>query len=157
MKLKLESSSPKETELIGFILGSSAKAGLMITLKGDLGAGKTLLTKGIARGLGVPKPEYVNSPTFTIHKVYEGRLTLNHMDFYRLGEEDELLDLGLDEALGARGVSVIEWPDNFFPLLGDELLMVEIKVGEGDKRTLTFDWKGALPTEAGESLLKSRG
>ena len=80
-----------------------------LTARGDLGAGKTSLAQGLARGLGVPAEVYVNSPTFALHQAHEGLLTLHHLDLYRLMDEDELLHLGFEELL-ERGVSYIEWP-----------------------------------------------
>ncbi len=155
MTLTLHSSSPEQTEKMGFELGRAATGGLVVTLKGDLGAGKTLMTKGIARGLGVKRPEYVTSPTFTIHKVYEGRLTLNHIDLYRLEESDELDAIGLDEALAENAVAVVEWPDDFYSQLGADRLDIHIvALGEGE-RELTFKWRGPVATGVGERLIEA--
>ena len=153
MSFEFLSDSPQSTEELGCAIGTGAEPGLVVTLRGDLGAGKTLMTKGIARGLGVPHSRYVTSPTFTIHKSYKGRLALDHMDFYRLGDEGELEDLGFDEVLGANGVSVIEWPDRFFSYLGTDRLDIAIEVLEGDNRRLTFDWSGTVASKIGKSLI----
>jgi tRNA threonylcarbamoyladenosine biosynthesis protein TsaE len=154
MSLQIESDGPERTERIGYEIGRLAAAGLVVALRGDLGAGKTLLTKGIARGLAVPNPQYVTSPTFTIHKLYKGRLTLNHLDFYRLGAEAELEDLGVEEALGGSGVCVVEWPDHFFSFLGTERLDISIEVTGETSRSLEITWCGELATSVGAALLQ---
>jgi tRNA threonylcarbamoyladenosine biosynthesis protein TsaE len=97
--------SPEETMSLARKLGEKLEAGSVVTLEGDLGAGKTTFTKGLAKGLGIEKT--INSPTFTIIKEYQGRLPLYHMDVYRL--EDEMEDLGFDEYFEGDGVTVIEW------------------------------------------------
>ena len=97
MKHTLACRSPGETLAVGETLGRAARPGQVFALQGDLGTGKTLLTKGIAKGLGVPEWRYVTSPTFAMHNIYEGRLRLHHVDLYRL-REDQLvtLETGLD-------------------------------------------------------------
>ena len=101
----ITTTSPEETMDLAARLGQLVQVGDVITLEGDLGAGKTSFAKGFAIGLGVTR--VVNSPTFTIIKEYNGRIPLYHMDVYRL--EDETEDLGLDEYFYGDGVSVIEW------------------------------------------------
>lgn len=152
MPLTLSTDSPEETEALGHAIGLAAGPGLLVALSGDLGAGKTLLTQGIARGLDVPNPRYVCSPTFTLHRMYQGRLTLHHMDFYRLGAEAELEDLGLDEALGGAGIAVVEWPDNFLSYLGPDRLDVHIDVAGETKRTIRLDWQGERASAVGAAL-----
>ncbi|WP_144451455.1 tRNA (adenosine(37)-N6)-threonylcarbamoyltransferase complex ATPase subunit type 1 TsaE [Halalkalibacter nanhaiisediminis] len=114
--------SPEETMRIAENLGQLVQEGDVITLEGDLGAGKTSFTKGLAKGLGVKR--VVNSPTFTIIKEYQGRLPLYHMDVYRM--EDEAEDLGLDEYFYGEGVSVIEWPSMIPSQLPEDRLMISI-------------------------------
>ena len=152
MDFTFESCGPEETERFGFELGRLARPGLVVTLSGGLGAGKTLMTKGIARGLEVPQPKYVTSPTFTIHKCYEGRCRLDHLDFYRLGQEAELEDLGLEEVLAGSGVCVIEWPDDFFSMIGPDRVEVSIEVLEDDRRLLTIGWRGEVAESVGTEL-----
>ena len=107
------SHSPAETESLGETWGRDAKTGLVIALSGDLGAGKTQLVKGIARGLGIAAR--VHSPTFTLVNVYTGgRLTLFHLDLYRLETPEQILSAGLEEYLSPNGVSVIEWAERWF-------------------------------------------
>ncbi len=113
---KLISKSPAETEALGESWGRAAERGLVIALSGDLGAGKTQLVKGLARGLGFAGR--VHSPTFTLVNEYAGgRLTLFHLDLYRLEIMEQIHEAGLDEYLQPDGVAVIEWAERWF---GDE-------------------------------------
>lgn len=152
MSFRITSRSPEETERLGFEIGRLAAPGLLVALRGELGAGKTLLTKGIARGLGVENPRYVTSPTFTLHRLHQGRLTLHHLDFYRLGAESDLEDLGLEETLAGSGVSVVEWPDKFFSFLGPDRLDVAIGVTGEEERRIEFSWSGPTASRVGEAL-----
>jgi tRNA threonylcarbamoyladenosine biosynthesis protein TsaE len=107
------SRSPSETEAIGEKCGNTARAGLVIALCGDLGAGKTQLVKGLARGLGIR--DRVTSPTFALVNTYGGgRLTLFHLDLYRLDTREQIMSAGLDEYLNPQGVAVIEWAERWF-------------------------------------------
>ena len=110
----------------------------IITLEGDLGAGKTTFTKGIGKGLGIKK--VINSPTFTIVKVYQGRLPLYHFDAYRLEGHDE--ELGFEEMFENEGVCVIEWPVFIQDILPQERLEIYINKNEDNSRTLTLDAHG---------------
>lgn len=132
-KHQIISNNAEETELIGERLASLLEAGDVLTLEGDLGAGKTTFTKGIAKGLGVSRT--VNSPTFTIVKEYEGRLPLYHMDVYRLEDSDE--DIGFDEYFNGGGVSVVEWAQFIEDYLPINRLDIRIKYN-GDSRILEF-------------------
>ncbi len=114
----------------------------MIVLAGELGAGKTVFTKGIALALGIH--ENVASPTFTIVREYDAPLPLVHVDVYRLDHLQELHDLGLDDVLGGEGVTVVEWGDKVASALPVERLDVRIDSGEGDDdRVITLDATGA--------------
>ena len=109
----LISHNPAETESLGESWGRAAKPGLVIALSGDLGAGKTQLVKGLARGLGITSR--VHSPTFTLVNVYSGsRLTLYHIDLYRLETPEQILSAGIEEYLKPDGVTVIEWAERWF-------------------------------------------
>ncbi len=101
------SNSPEETLVTGEAWATEAKTGWVLGLDGDLGAGKTQLVKGIARGLGIAEP--VNSPTFSLVCEYEGPTKLNHLDFYRLQNDDQIIAAGLEPYLSPKGVTVIEW------------------------------------------------
>lgn len=107
------SHSPSDTFALGEAWGRTVEAGLVIGLCGDLGAGKTQLVKGLARGLGITEP--VHSPTFALVNVYPGgRLTVFHLDLYRLDGPEQIIGAGLEEYLHPDGVSVIEWADRWF-------------------------------------------
>ena len=105
----MRTTSAEETRALGEKLAASLRLGDVLLLLGDMGAGKSELTRGIARGLGIQGP--VASPTFTILQVYdEGRIPLYHFDWYRLESADELYEMGMDEYLGGDGIAIIEWP-----------------------------------------------
>jgi tRNA threonylcarbamoyladenosine biosynthesis protein TsaE len=107
------SHSPAETEALGETWGRAAQPGLVIALSGDLGAGKTQLVKGLARGLNIPAR--VHSPTFSLVNIYAGgRLLLYHLDLYRLDTPEQIVGAGLDEYLSTRGVTVLEWAERWF-------------------------------------------
>lgn len=127
-------NSEQETEKLAYQLADKLGPGDVLTLEGDLGAGKTTFTKSIAKGLGITRN--VNSPTFTILKQYEGRLPLNHLDVYRLADSDE--DLGWDELFYGDAVSIIEWAHLIKEDLPEERLAIQIHRLEDDKRNFTF-------------------
>lgn len=135
---KIVIDSLKETALLGERLGGMLFPGALITLSGDLGAGKTTLTKSIGKALGVKK--VINSPTFTILKSYKGRLPLYHIDAYRL--EGISQDLGFEEVFDADGVCVIEWPHYIESQLPKERLEIEILRSGEEERTFCFHAKG---------------
>jgi tRNA threonylcarbamoyladenosine biosynthesis protein TsaE len=129
------SRSPSDTLEIGENLGRSAVVGEVYALCGDLGAGKTQLAKGIARGLGVPDWQYVVSPSFTLMNIYDGRCELCHVDLYRLdGAEAEML---LFEEYLERGIVVIEWAERV--QLGDDVCRVRMEMGEEDERRIVVE------------------
>ena len=111
MNAEILTQSEDETSTVGERLGASLRRGDVILLYGELGAGKTAFVRGLARGLGA-SPDDVSSPTFTLIQEYSGRLTLYHVDLYRL-EPREIPDLGLDELVGGDGVVAIEWADRW--------------------------------------------
>ena len=124
------------TRSLGRRLGESAPPGAVVALRGELGAGKTALAKGVGAGLGVTA--IVTSPTFILMAVYEGgRLPLYHADLYRLGDESELLELGLDEALEGDGLSLVEWPDRFPGVLPADHLEIHLRWTGEDTREAT--------------------
>lgn len=125
------SNSVEETEALGMELAARLRPGDIVAYTGDLGAGKTAFTRGIARGLGIP--EGVTSPTFTIVNEYEGgRLPLFHFDMYRLGDSEELFDIGWEDYLARGGVCAVEWSENVANALEDEPIRVDIRRGEHD-------------------------
>ena len=126
------SNSAEETRNLGACLAEKLRAGDVILLEGPLGAGKSELARGIARGLGVT--EVVTSPSFTILNVYtSGRLPLYHFDWYRLESAEELYELGMDEYLRGDGVALVEWPGRCPDALPADFLMIEI-LPEGENR-----------------------
>ena len=130
-------NSEVETEALGVRLADELKAGAVIAFTGDLGAGKTAFTRGLARGLGVGGR--VTSPTFTIVNEYEGgRLPLFHFDMYRLGSSDELFDIGWEDYLDRGGVCAVEWSENIAGALEGDALRVDIRRGAQDtQRVIT--------------------
>lgn len=143
-ELSLRSGSTEQTRMIGERLGALLEPGDVLVLTGDLGAGKTQLTKGIARAMGVEGE--VTSPTFALEAVHEGaEMPLYHFDLYRLHDPDELGDAGLWDVLGGDGPCVIEWGEQFADEIGDERLDVfvtrleeETAPGEEPQRTVRF-------------------
>jgi tRNA threonylcarbamoyladenosine biosynthesis protein TsaE len=133
-QLELTSRHPRDTQRLGARLGELAQAGDVYLLVGNLGAGKTCLTQGIARGLGIG--EYALSPSFVIVRELYGRLPLYHMDLYRLDDIAEIDDLGLDEYIYGNGVCVIEWAEKGLALLPPEHLLVQIDYLEDTGRRL---------------------
>ena len=132
----MRTNSPAETRALGFQLAAMLRPGDVLLLLGDLGAGKSELTRGIARGLGVTCP--VASPSFTILNVYdEGRIPLYHFDWYRLNSAEELYEMGMDEYLGGDGVAVVEWPSRCPEAVPETYLEVRIdSVGENAREII---------------------
>ena len=120
-----ETNSEKETFELGKNLGEQAKAGQIFCLNGDLGVGKTVFTQGFAKGLDIE--ENVNSPTFTIIQVYEeGRIPLYHFDVYRIGDPEEMYEIGYEEYFFGEGVCLIEWSKLIEGLIPEEAINIEI-------------------------------
>lgn len=136
------SNSPAETEALGEALAARLTAGTVVAFTGDLGAGKTAFTRGLARGLGVP--DRVTSPTFTIVNEYEGgRLPLFHFDMYRLGSADDLFDIGWEDFLRRGGVCAVEWSETVQEALDADTIYVDIRRGaEDNQRVLTIRGPG---------------
>lgn len=125
-----------EMKDLGNKIGRSLKGGEVICLVGDLGAGKTHLTKFIGEGMGID--EYITSPTFAILNIYEGKIHLNHFDMYRLEEDVEFEDLGFDDYLFSDDVNIIEWPDRIKKYLPKSLINIEIKTLGEEKRQVNI-------------------
>ena len=124
--MKIETYSEKETYELGKKLGTEAKPGQVYALLGDLGVGKTILTKGFAEGLGITEP--VSSPTFTIVQVYEeGRMPFYHFDVYRIGDIEEMEEIGYDDYFFGQGICLIEWADLIEEILPEKLIKVTIE------------------------------
>ena len=135
--MKVISNSVEETINIGKEFAQKLNGGTVVLLDGDLGAGKTHFSKGVGLGLGVK--DVITSPTFTIHNVYDGeRYVLNHFDFYRIEEEEEAQQLGLDEIFYSdKGISIVEWWQNVKGLLPTNTIKVTIvKTGENQREII---------------------
>ena len=141
--LTLRSESPDETEALGERIGRALAPGSVVALIGELGAGKTTLTKGIARGLDVP--DLIHSPTFTLIHEHRGRLSVAHFDLYRLDAPEQLDDLGYEEYFFGDWVCVIEWAEKIMELLPPDHLEIRI-AGEDEVRSL--DIRAAGPRSA---------
>ena len=130
-------NSPAETEAVGAALGEILQPGTVLAYRGDLGAGKTAFTRGLARGLGCD--EIVTSPTYTIVNEYlSGRLPLFHFDMYRLASSDDLWDIGWEDYLERGGVCAVEWSENVEDALEDAVNITIEKLGE-DSRRITIE------------------
>lgn len=134
------SHSVAQTQRAGVALAQLVQPGDIIWLEGELGAGKTTFTKGIAQGLGVTG--YVNSPTFTLVNEYQGRLPVYHLDCYRLESGREALDFGLEEYLYGEGVTIIEWPERIREVLPPEYLRVQLRYVTDTKRSMRLEPSG---------------
>lgn len=140
----IETNSPEETYQTGMRLGEKAEAGQVFTLTGDLGVGKTVFTQGLAKGLGIEEP--VNSPTFTIVQVYnDGRLPFYHFDVYRIGDIEEMDEVGFDDYVMGEGVSLIEWADLIEEILPEK--RTEILIEKDLERG--FDYRRITVTQVG--------
>ena len=147
----IESFSAQDTFRAGEEIGKQAKPGQIYTLNGDLGVGKTVFTQGIAQGLGITEP--VNSPTFTIVQVYEeGRLPFYHFDVYRIGDIEEMDEIGYEDYFYGEGVCLIEWADLIREILPEQMCRVTIEkdLEKGfDYRKITLEgFKGIEEQEA---------
>jgi tRNA threonylcarbamoyladenosine biosynthesis protein TsaE len=134
------SHSVKETMDYGRKFAQELQAGDVIALQGDLGAGKTILTKGIAETFDIDQRE-VRSPTFSLINEYEGRLPFYHMDFYRLKHEREALEIGAEEYIYGQGICVIEWAERIASLLPDQIIWITLKSSSPNVRQINITKK----------------
>ena len=131
--MEIYTHSPQETEAVGEKIGKVLPAGTVIAYRGDLGAGKTAFTRGLARGLGAVEP--VTSPTYTIVNEYlSGRIPLFHFDMYRLHSADDLFDIGWEDYLDRGGVCAVEWSENVAEALENPVVITLEKLGEDTRR-----------------------
>lgn len=138
--LQFKTNNAIETEELGRKIADALKGGEVIAMTGDLGAGKTTMTKALAKGLGIE--EYVTSPTFTIVNEYEGRLKLFHFDIYRIADIEEMYDLGFEEYIYGDGVSIIEWSNLIKEILPEDTINIEILASGIDERNITISGRG---------------
>ncbi|MCI1982168.1 MAG: tRNA (adenosine(37)-N6)-threonylcarbamoyltransferase complex ATPase subunit type 1 TsaE [Oscillospiraceae bacterium] len=135
---KFTTVSPEETEALGEKIGAGLKGGEVLALFGGMGAGKTALTRGIARGLGIPQG--VSSPTFALVHEYHGRLALYHFDMYRVESWDDLYSTGFFDYLGTGGVLVVEWSENIENALPESAVRICFQRGKSDnERIITVE------------------
>lgn len=148
--ITLKTNSGEETFLLGKRLGQLLQPSMILCLSGDLGAGKTQMTKGIATGLDIE--DYITSPTYTLINEYSGRLPLYHFDVYRLENSDELNELGYQEYFFGNGITVIEWADIISEAVPKDRLWIIIRKMEADKRRIVLDGVGDTYLELLERL-----
>jgi tRNA threonylcarbamoyladenosine biosynthesis protein TsaE len=133
--VEIVSKSPEDTQNVGFEIARALPLPGVVLLRGALGTGKTTLTRGIARGLGIDDPSRVCSPSFTLVNVYQGSCPIYHIDLYRLDGARDLYSIGLDDVLGKEGVTIIEWSERL-PFGIPKAIEVEIEDAGDDKRLL---------------------
>ena len=138
--LELTTHNPEETQELGKLIGKLAQPGDVYLLSGKLGAGKTCLTQGIAWGLGIE--EYAASPTFVLMRELKGRLTLYHIDLYRLDHIEEIADLGLDDYFYGQGICVVEWAEKALSILPEENFRIQINYLSENERQLIITPNG---------------
>ncbi|MFZ2446519.1 MAG: tRNA (adenosine(37)-N6)-threonylcarbamoyltransferase complex ATPase subunit type 1 TsaE [Syntrophobacteraceae bacterium] len=141
-EIVFESPGEECSFLLGRAIGALLEPGDILALRGELGAGKTLLVRGIARGLGVPASLRITSPTFTIINEYSGRLHLYHLDLYRLSGPDDLDTLPWQESLFGNGVAAIEWPERLGRLLPTERMEIELSITGNESRNIRIGGRG---------------
>ena len=144
--------NPGETLRLGRFLGDLLPPGSFVALEGSLGAGKTLLAKGIARGLGVEDEREVTSPSFVLVNEYRGRVPVYHLDLYRLGNFAEVEGIGWDEFVCGPGVTVVEWADKIEPFLPAERIEVRLQWAGEERRNLLLSGIGKRGVEIVEEL-----
>ena len=141
----IDTHSPRETFEVGKKIGTNAEPGQIYTLTGDLGVGKTVFTQGVAAGLGITEP--VNSPTFTIIQEYEdGRLPFYHFDVYRIGDIEEMEEIGYDDYFFGKGICLIEWAELIEEILPEKRIEVTIE----KNLEKGFDYRKITIRERGE-------
>lgn len=150
-----ETHSFEETVEFGKKLGEILRAGDIICLSGDLGTGKTALTNGIAKSLGIDS--YITSPTFTIINEYEGEIPLYHFDVYRISDPDEMFDIGFEEYISGEGITIIEWGELIAEVLPKDIIKINIikNIKKGvDIREISLEFIGEKYSEYQAKLSK---
>jgi tRNA threonylcarbamoyladenosine biosynthesis protein TsaE len=142
MSVQLVSRSIDDTQRLGEELGQLLSAGGIVCLYGELGTGKTVLSKGLATGLGVAAREAVRSPSFVLIHCYHGRVPVYHADLYRLSSPADIADIGLRELLGGDGVAMIEWADKLGASLPPERLDISLEHQSEETRLITIQGQG---------------
>jgi tRNA threonylcarbamoyladenosine biosynthesis protein TsaE len=154
LKIIINSNCRDETEKVGSIIGSYLQIGDVILLSGELGAGKTVIVKGIARSLRNSQEDPVISPTFTLIQEYNFYIKVYHIDLYRIFTSGELDELGIIELLGKKGITIIEWADKFLEYLLDySFLNIHINVESEEKREILINFCGNLIGSREEAII----
>ncbi len=143
------------THALGVELGRRCGAGDVLAAEGPLGAGKTSLAQGLARGLGVPADHYVNSPTYAILQIHPGRVPFCHVDLYRIEDPDEAYGLGLEESVGTDGVAYVEWPRRLPDLIPPDALWIRL-TPEGTGRRIVLSAQGGRGARILEAFAAAR-
>lgn len=146
---KIVTHSSEETIQLGREIGAGLKPPVLILLSGDLGAGKTTLTKGIASGLGAAQEEDVTSPTFTLVHKYERGARVYHIDLYRIGDFHDFETLGLEDLFSEQAVVIVEWPDRFTLRTDWPVVRIQLEHVTEDERRISIDGpEGLIPEKA---------
>lgn len=148
------SEHPDDTFTAGEIIGRALKPGDVVALIGELGAGKTCITRGIARGIGISDSYYITSPTFTLINEYPGRIPLYHMDMYRISGPEYMEDIGFDEYLSGGGVVVVEWAERIAGILPSGTLYIHIEYRGEQERNIHLSGRPDLILEIRNDLEK---
>lgn len=127
-----KTESPEETQALGEKIGKTFRQGDVIALIGDLGTGKTCLTQGIARGVGIASDEVVNSPSYILINEYNGKIPIYHIDLYRLEDSAEIAELGLSEYVEGNGICIIEWAERMADALPDSCIKIYITLTDAN-------------------------
>lgn len=153
----LHTFKPEESLKLAASIGRVLQKGDCVALFGPLGSGKTLFAQGIAKGLDVPGEFYITSPTFTIINEYPGRFTLYHLDLYRIGEEDELSELGLEEIFSGKYIVVIEWPEKLTrDFLVECNIKIQLAISAPEERKIIVTSSNKIVLYAAQSLFPSQ-
>jgi len=142
-KIIIHTQGAEDTKKVGASVGKFLDTGDLVAFKGDLGAGKTCMIKGIAKGLQVPENCYVRSPSFVILNIYPGRCSLYHLDLYRIHDPLELEDLGYRDFFFGDAVTVVEWADKFSGFLPEDHLKISLDFQSETQRKITIEAQGA--------------
>lgn len=146
--------SPQQTLRLGSFLGEMISAGMVVALIGNLGTGKTMLAKGISRGLGVRDEGEVTSPSFVLVNEYEGRVPVFHLDLYRLDNWRQTEEMGWDEWVSGAGVALVEWAEKAMPLWPQEIIEIYFQWMGPEERRLLFKGKGKAAVKIIQTLGK---
>jgi tRNA threonylcarbamoyladenosine biosynthesis protein TsaE len=148
--MQVTTRGPDETRALGEAVGRLLQAGDVVSLSGEMGAGKTVFAQGVGLGLGIEEP--VSSPTFALVQEYRGRLTLWHLDTYRVSSLDEVMDLSWPDLLSGGGVVLVEWPERIAAAMPEERLDVFLRYGEGDRREIEIVPRGGRMEALAEGI-----